>query len=84
MKVFEITALDGRKIRHQHLSVEKARNALMAGYSVTGEIVGAKEDLTGGYVLPIGEQSLLALLLERHGDDLRAWLVAEGYTKGTV
>ena len=81
MKVFEITTPDGRKVRHSAESLDAAKAKLLPGYSVSGEVLGADVNMDGGYVLPIGGKSLLAELLERHGDEMGEWLKSKGYVK---
>lgn len=81
MKIFEITTPDGRKVRHAAKDAADAASRLMPGYAVTGEVLGADGELLGGYVLPIGAKSLLGELLERHGDELLAWLTARVFTR---
>ena len=74
MKFFEVKAPDGRLIRHPHASLEAARKAVIAGYEITGEVLGADANGMGGFLDPIGGPSLMAVLLEKHGGELRRWL----------
>jgi hypothetical protein len=76
MNVFEITTPDGRKVRHKATNLAAAKAPLIAGYAVTGIVYGAADDMSGGYVAPAEGKSLMALLLEHHGDELKAWLIA--------
>ena len=84
MRVFEIATPDGRKVRHKAESVEAAKASLLRGYSVSGEVLGADPDMTGGFVVMIGGKSMLAVLLECHGDDMSKWLESQGYVKKTL
>ena len=70
MKLFEIKAPDGRILRQEHA----AKPVLTAGYEVTGIVFGAASDGTGGLVEKIGGPSLMAMLIEAHGDELVAYL----------
>ena len=80
MKVFEVSTPDGRRLRHQHESLEAAQKAMLPGYAVTGEVFGADLlDNRGGYVRPIGGKSLLAVLIEHHADELLTWLRDNGF-----
>jgi hypothetical protein len=80
LKTFEVRTPDGRSIRRRASDVEALRASLVPGYVVAGEVFGANiQDDAGGYVVPIGGKSLLAVLLESHGDELRGWLDLNGY-----
>ncbi len=81
MKLFEIKTPDGRYIRHEHENIAAARKALLPGYDVTGEVIGAHSDHYGGFVQPIGDgaKSLLAALLAHGGDEMKAWLAHQGF-----
>lgn len=72
MRLFEIKAPDGRILRQEHAE----KPTLMAGYEVTGVVFGAASDGTGGLVEKIGGPSLMAILLDAHGEELAAWLKA--------
>lgn len=72
MKLFEIKAPDGRILRQEHAD----KPVLTSGYEVTGVVIGAASDGTGGLVEKIGGPSLMRVLLEAHGDELAAWLKA--------
>jgi hypothetical protein len=74
VKTFEIKAPDGRIIRHRHESLEAAQKAVVAPYTVAGEVLGASADGSGGFLDPVGGPSLMATLLEKHPGELRAWL----------
>ena len=76
MKVFEIAAPDGRRVRYVAESIEAARASLVAGYELMGEVFGADDKNAGGWLVPVGGKSLMGLLLEHHGDELLAWLRA--------
>jgi hypothetical protein len=80
MKLFEIRTPDGRTMRQQHPSLEQVQGSLLAGYQVTGTVIGAASDNSGGWVDPIEGPSIMAQLLEAHGDELCEWL----RTNGTV
>lgn len=79
-KLFEIETPDGRVIRHRHESLDAAKKALLDGYSVTGEVIGASTDDKGGMVDPIGHgtTSIMETLLESRGDVLLDWLAKRG------
>lgn len=82
MRVFEIATPDGRRIRHEAADAEQATARLHAGYRVTGEVVGAGEGLSGGYVIPAGKgESPLATLLKLHGAELLTWLAEHGFER---
>jgi hypothetical protein len=70
VKLFEIKAPDGRILRQEHAD----KPVLTSGYVVTGTVFGAASDGTGGFVEKIGGPSLMAILLEAHGDELIAYL----------
>ena len=84
-KLFEIECPDGRVIRHRHASLEEARKALLDGYKVCGEVLGASTDDKGGLVMPIGPgtTSIMKTLLEAHGGELLAWLKKHGIEANT-
>jgi hypothetical protein len=79
MKVFEVRTPDGRLVRHHHGSLEEAKKAVIAGYLVTGEVLGASADMTGGFLDPCGpgSESLMKTLLDARGDELLAWLASK-------
>jgi hypothetical protein len=76
MKLFEVATPDGRVIRHRHESIEEAQKAILPGYAITGEVLGASADGVGGLVDPIGPgtTSIMETLLEARGDELLGWL----------
>ena len=80
MRVFEITAPDGRRIRHEAADDEVAAARLQPGYRVSGEVIGADAALGGGHVIPLcAGLSPLSALLTLYGDELLAWLQARGF-----
>jgi hypothetical protein len=81
MKTFEVRTPDGRSIRHQAETMDQLNLRLSPGYIIMGEAFGADHNGQGGYVVPIGGKSLLAVLLESHGDELRGWLALNGYDR---
>lgn len=84
MKVFEIAAPDGRRVRHPPtaLDADAYAKTLQAGYTVAGEVIGAGADLSGGWVVPAGQgESPLAVLLRLYGADMRDWLRTQGFVK---
>jgi septal ring factor EnvC (AmiA/AmiB activator) len=70
----EISAPDGRVLRQFHKSVDAARKALQAGYTVTGEVI------SGNIVSPIGPgaRSFMTSLLDAGGGELLEFLEAHG------
>jgi hypothetical protein len=76
MKAFEVRTPDGRLIRHLGVTIEALRASLAPNYAVTGEVFGGDVEGRGGYVVPLGGKSLLAVLLEAHGEELKTWLRA--------
>ena len=76
MKTFEVRTPDGRSIRHLAQTRDELTARLSPGYVIMGEGFGCDHNGQGGYVVPIGGKSLLAVLLESHGDELKAWLRA--------
>jgi hypothetical protein len=79
MKTFDVEAPDGRIVRLQAESIDTLKPQIAAGYTIVAEAFGARKDGTGGYSIPLGGKSLLAILLEAHGDDLLAWLASKGF-----
>jgi hypothetical protein len=79
MKTFEVRTPDGRSIRHLDHTIDALKARLSPGYIVMGEAFGADHNGQGGYIVPLGGKSLLAVLLESHGDELRRWLDLNGY-----
>jgi hypothetical protein len=74
-RLFEIVCPDGHKVRHRHNSLESLQKALQPGYVAVGQVFGANEDDTGGFV---GAKSTMSGLLAAHGDELLAWLAGHG------
>ena len=81
MKTFEVRTPDGRSIRHLAETVDVLKARLSPGYLVTGEGFGCDHNGQGGYVVPLGGKSLMAVLLESHSDELKAWLTLNGYDR---
>ena len=79
-RLFEVVCPNGRRVRHRHNSLEALQKALQPGYSVAGQVFGANEDDTGGFVASIGPgaKSTMSGLLAAHGDELLAWLAGHG------
>jgi hypothetical protein len=80
MKLFEVLTPDGRVIRHRHESLDEAKRAILKGYEITGEVLGASADGLGGLVDPIGPgtTSIMETLLESRGEVLLGWLAKRG------
>jgi hypothetical protein len=79
MRVFEVFTPDGRKVRHLSETREGLAARLEAGYAIGAEVYGADEHGAGGYATATNGKSLMAVLLEAHGDELLAWLASKGY-----
>jgi hypothetical protein len=79
-KWFEVSCPDGRKIRHRGASLESLQRALQPGYRAIGQVFGANEDGSGGFVSMPGAPSMLKALLESQGDELLAFLAEHGIT----
>lgn len=86
--VFEVTASDGRKIRHLvpdrpgENSLAFLRGRLVsADYEVTGQVFDTDPQGQGGWVMPVrrGSSGPLATFLETHGDELLGWLEEQGF-----
>jgi hypothetical protein len=78
-KLFEVICPDGhRKVRHRHHSLEALRRELQPGYRAVGQVFGANDDGTGGFVSMPGAPSMLRALLESEGDVLMEWLAERG------
>ena len=80
MPVYEVETPDGRFIRHRVDDLDAFKLSLQHGYVVRGEVLGADGALRGGFVESIepGAKSVLALLLDAHGDELEDWLLERG------
>lgn len=80
MRIFEVRAPDGRILRHHHGSLEDAKKAVLPGYFVTGEVLGASADMSGGFIdrCGPGDESFMQVLLESRGEELLAWLATKG------
>lgn len=74
MKTFEVRTPDGRSIRHLSETIDALKAKLALNYVVVGEGFGCDANGQGGYVVPIGGKSLMAVLLDSHGDELKEWL----------
>jgi hypothetical protein len=81
-KWFEIICPDGRKVRHRHSSMGALQKELTPGYRALGQVFGANEDGTGGFISSPGAPSMLKALLESDGDVLMEWLAARGVVGG--
>jgi len=79
MKMFDVEAPDGRIVRLPAESIEALKPQLAAGYTIVAEAFGVRKDGAGGYSIPLGGKSLLAILIEAHGDDLLAFLKEKGF-----
>jgi hypothetical protein len=77
---FEITAPDGRVLRHRALSFADLQKALLRGYRVTSEVFGASVTGVGGVAAQIGSDvpSIMTGLLSAYGGELEAWLAERG------
>ena len=71
---------DGRKVRHRGASLESMQRVLQPGYRAIGQVFGANEDGTGGFISQPGAPSMLKALLESEGDELLAFLAEHGIT----
>ena len=80
-KWFETICPDGRKVRHRHHSLEALRRELQPGYRATGQVFGANEDGSGGFVAD-ADSHMMKALLESQGDVLMEWLNARGIVSG--
>jgi hypothetical protein len=76
-KLFETVCPDGRKVRHRHHSIEALRRELQPGYIAVGQVFGAKEDDTGGFVAD-PKSDMMQAMLDAYGDTLLAWLAERG------
>ena len=74
-RLFEVVCPNGRKVRHRHVSLESLQKTLLPGYVAVGQVFGANEDDTGGFV---ASKSTMSGLLAAHGDELLAWLAGHG------
>ena len=64
MKMFDVEAPDGRIVRLPAESIEALKPQLAAGYTIVAEAFGVRKDGAGGYSIPLGGKSLLAILLQ--------------------
>jgi hypothetical protein len=80
-KLFEVETPDLRTIRHRHESLEAAKKALLPGYTLKGEVLGASANDKGGFTDPTepGTKSIMETLLETRGDVLMKWLADHGF-----
>jgi hypothetical protein len=77
-KLFEVVCPDGRrKVRHRHHSLEALRRELQPGYIAVGQVFGAKEDDTGGFVAD-PKSDMMQAMLDAYGNTLLAWLAERG------
>jgi hypothetical protein len=70
----ELRAPDGRLPRIKAESIDEVKAQLQPGYEIIGRVFGVDGASNGGFVARQGEPSLMAQLLEAHGDELLAWL----------
>jgi hypothetical protein len=77
-KWFAVSCPDGRVVRHRHSSMDALQRELQPGYRATGQVFGANEDGSGGFVSMPGAPLMLKALLESQGDVLMEWLEARG------
>jgi hypothetical protein len=77
-KWFAVSCPDGRAVRHRHSSMDALQRELQPGYRATGQVFGANEDGSGGFVSMPGAPSMLKALLESQGDVLLEWLAERG------
>jgi hypothetical protein len=79
-RLFLVKTPNGGQIRHRAASIEALRSKLIPGYAVHGEIFGANDAGAGGVVAAIEPTgpSIMAGLLQAHGDELIGFLVAHG------
>ena len=78
-KLFEIATPDGRRLRHRANSYAALQRQLLPGYSVTGEVHGAADDNSGGFVASIGQSgpNFMENLLAAYGPSLKRWLAGQ-------
>ena len=79
VRIFEVTAPDGRKLRREAVSAARLKKELLAGYIVTGEVLDCLALNTGGYLVPVQDDdsaqgTLLGYLLQRDGAAMLAWI----------
>jgi hypothetical protein len=81
-RLFLVKAPQGGQLRHRALSIEALRAKLLPEYTIHGEIFGADDKGAGGVVAAIepAGPSIMSGLLQAHGDELMAFLVARGVT----
>jgi hypothetical protein len=77
-KWFAVTCPDGRAVRHRHSSMDALQKELQPGYRAIGQVFGANEDGTGGFISQPDAPSMLKALLESQGDELLAFLARHG------
>jgi hypothetical protein len=68
------------QVRHKACSIEALRSRLLPGYTIQGEIFGANDAGEGGVVAAIEPTgpSIMAGLLQAHGDELIKFLAERG------
>jgi hypothetical protein len=76
-KLFAVKCPDGRVVRHRHHSLEALRRELQPGYRAIGQVFGANEDDTGGFVAD-RHNDMMQAMLDAYGDTLLAWLTERG------
>jgi hypothetical protein len=76
--LFEVICPDGRKVRHRYSSLEALQKALQPGYVAVGQVFGANEDDSGGFVDRPGAPSMLKAMLESQGNVLIEYLSTHG------
>jgi hypothetical protein len=79
-RMFQVSDKHGRIARHRAHDVDHLRRELTPGYSIVAEIFGAASDGTGGFAASL-DSSVMTGLLEAHGDELTAWLAAQGFRR---
>jgi hypothetical protein len=74
-KWFEVATPDGRKVRHRGASFEFLQKALQPGYRIVGQVFGADENGTGGF---ISQPGFLTAILQAYEGELVEWLASRG------
>jgi hypothetical protein len=78
-KWFAVKCPDGRDVRHRHHSLEALQKELQPNYRAIGQVFGANEDGTGGF-LADPRSDMMQALLDAYGNTLLAWLAERGIT----
>jgi hypothetical protein len=81
-RLFEVETPDARRVRHHHATADSLQKMLQPGYKVVAEVFNAGIDGNGGLVEPLGH-STMKTLLTVHGDELIAFLEAQGFMKSS-